>query len=107
VPAPERERLLRESVADDIVFSNPIGDEGEGFASLLEHVSQFQAKNPGGYFQNRELLIHHGQLLAAWTMHRQDGSQLAAAHTYARFDDHGRLTSTTGFWSVPAAQVAS
>jgi len=51
IPTADRERLLRQSVADDIVFSNPTGEEGRGIGSLIEHVSQFQTKNPGGYSQ--------------------------------------------------------
>ena len=100
IPAAERERLLRQSVADDIVFSNPTGEEGQGFGNLVEHVSQFQKTNPGGYFTNNELFTHHHQLLSEWTMHKKDGSTLATAHTYARFNDQGLLTHTTGFWKV-------
>jgi hypothetical protein len=100
VSVAERERLLRESAAEDIAFSNPTGEEGHGLANLVEHVGQFQKKNPGGYFECKELLVHHGQLLSQWTMCKQDGSAIAAGHTYARFDDQGRLTHTAGFWKV-------
>jgi len=100
IPTADRERLLRQSVADDIVFSNPTGEEGRGIGSLIEHVSQFQTKNPGGYFASHELFIHHHQLLSEWTMHKKDGSELATGHTYARFNEQGRLTHTAGFWWV-------
>jgi hypothetical protein len=96
----ERERLLRQGVTDDIVFSNPTGEEGHGFGKLVEHVGQFQKKNPGGYFKSNKLFTHHGQLLSEWTMHKKDGSELATGHTYARFDEDGRLTHTAGFWKV-------
>jgi len=100
IPAAERERLLRQSVVDDIVFSNPTGDEGRGFGNLVEHVSQFQKKNPGGYFTSNKLFHHHDQLLSEWTMYKKDGSALVTAHTYARFNEQGRLTHTAGFWKV-------
>ena len=100
VPAAERERLLRRSVADDIVFSNPTGEESRGLESLIQHVGEFQKKNPGGSFKGNQLLAHHGQLLSEWTMHKKDGTPLAVGHTYARFDAQGRLTHTTGFWQV-------
>jgi hypothetical protein len=84
----------------DIVFSNPTGEEGHGFGNLVEHVSQFQKKNPGGYFKGRKLFTHHGQLLSEWTMHKKDGTELATGHTYARFNEplffaegeHGRAS---------------
>jgi hypothetical protein len=96
----ERGRLLRGCAADDIVFSNPMGPEGRGLANLIEHVAQFQARNPGGYFESTELLVHHGQLLSSWTMCKADGSPLAKGHTYARFDERGQLVHTAGFWKV-------
>jgi hypothetical protein len=33
-------------------------------------------------------------------MHKKDGAEIATGHTYARFDEHGRLTQTAGFWKV-------
>ena len=98
IPAAERERLLGQSVADDIVFSNPTGDEGRGFGSLVEHVSQFQKKNPGGYFTSNKLFAHHHQLLSEWTLHKKDGSELVTGHTYARLNEQGRLTDLAGFF---------
>jgi hypothetical protein len=100
ISAAERERLLRQSVAEDVVFSNPTGEEGHGIAKLVAHVSQFQKMNPGGYFRTNKLLTHHGQLLSEWTMCKEDGTEVVTAHTYARFDEHGRLTHTAGFWKV-------
>jgi hypothetical protein len=35
-PPAERERLLRQSVSDDVAFTNPTGD-GKGFSNLIEH----------------------------------------------------------------------
>ena len=95
----ERERLLRKSVSDDVVFTNPNG-EGRGLANLLEHIRQFQEKSPGAYFKSNELLAHHGQLLSKWTMHKWDGSEIATAHTFARTNEQGQLTNITGFFKA-------
>ncbi len=83
VPATERERLLRQSAADDIVFSNPTGEEAHGLETLIEHVGQFQKKNPGGYFKGNKPMTHHGQLLSEWTMHKKDGAEIATAEALA------------------------
>ncbi len=96
----ERERLLRQSVADDIVFSNPTGELGHGLGNLIEHVAQFQAKLPGAHFKIKDLLTHHGQLLSEWTMQKKDGSELVSGHTFARFNEQGQLTLTAGFWKA-------
>jgi len=96
--APEkRESLLRESVSDDVVSTNP-GEETQGFASLLTHIDQFQQRLPGAYFKINKLLFHHEQVLAEWTLYKSDETPLRSAHTYGVFDDQGRLKKLIGFF---------
>ena len=59
----ERERLLRQSVTDDVISINPDG-ESHGFGNLVEHVEQFQKQKPGAYFKSNKLIAHHDQFLA-------------------------------------------
>ena len=95
----ERERLLRQSVTDDVIFTAP-PYEGQGLGNLLEHIAQFQIQFPGARFESNKLFTHHGQLLSEWTMYNKDGSEFLTAHSYARFDEPGRLTHLAGFWKV-------
>jgi hypothetical protein len=97
----ERERLLRQSVSDDVVFTNPTGD-GKGFSNLIEHIEGFQKRAPGGYFRSSQLLTHHGELLAEWTLYRNDGSEFLTGHTFARLNEQGRLTHLAGFFKPRA-----
>ena len=97
VPAAERERLLRQSVAEDVVFTSP-NAEGQGFGSLTEHIGEFQKQFPGAYFRSNKLLMQHGQMLSEWTMFNKDGSEFLTAHSYARFTEEGRLVHLAGFW---------
>ena len=99
VTADERERLLKQSVTHDVVFTNPTGD-GQGFGTLVEHIEQFQKRSPGAYFKSNKLLAHHGQFLSEWTMYKKDGSEVTTAHTHARFNEQGRLTHLVGFFQV-------
>jgi len=59
----ERERLLRQSVAEDIVFTNP-NAEGQGFGKLMEHIEQFQKQRKGASLKSNKLLAHHGHFLS-------------------------------------------
>ncbi len=93
----ERERLLRQSVSDDVVSTNP-GEETQGFQSLLTHVAHFQQRMPGAYFKNNKLLFHHGQVLSEWTLYKSDDTPLRTANTYGLFDEQGRLKQLTGFF---------
>jgi hypothetical protein len=99
IPLVQREHLLRQSVADDVLFTSPIV-EGYGLGNLLEHIAQFQKQFPGARFQSNKLFTHHGQLLSEWTMYNKDGSEFITAHSYARFDERGLLTHLAGFWKV-------
>jgi hypothetical protein len=95
----DRERLLKQSVADDVVFTSP-PNEGQGFGNLVEHIGLFQKQFPGAYFKSNKLLTQHGQLLSEWTMYNKDGSEFLTAHSYARFNEQGRLTHLAGFWKI-------
>jgi hypothetical protein len=97
IAANERERLLRLSVTDDIVSSNPNG-ESNGLVSLMEHIEQFQKQQPGASFKSSKLLAHHGQFLSEWTMFSKDGSALATAHSYGRINEQGLITYIIGFF---------
>jgi hypothetical protein len=93
----ERERLLRQSVTDDIVFTSP-AMEDRGFANLIEHTSHFQTQFPGAYFKVKKLLSHHGQLLSDVGLCNKEGVEFRSAQIFARFNEQGRLTHVTGFF---------
>jgi hypothetical protein len=97
VSVEERRRLLGQCVSDDVVSTNP-GEEFSGYEGLVAHVEQFQQRLPGAYFKNNKLLFHHEQVLSEWTLYKSDDTALRTAHTYARFDDEGRITHLTGFF---------
>jgi hypothetical protein len=98
----EQERLLRSSLADDVVFTNP-GVEGAGINSLLGHIEGFQKKFPGGRFRINWLHQQHGHALLEWAQLNEDGSELVAGHTYGHFNNEaGRITHLAGFWSPGA-----
>jgi len=93
----EREELMRASVADEVVFSNP-GVSGRGLDNLLGHISRFQERFPGGYFEINWTRHQHGQILAEWTQFNKDGSKFITAHSYAQLNDEGRIAYFAGFW---------
>ena len=70
----ERERLLRSSLAENVVYTNP-GVEGSGIDNLLRYIEGFQKKFPGGRFRMTWLRQQHGQALAEWTQLDQGGSE--------------------------------
>ena len=94
----EQERLLRSSVAEDVVYTNP-GVEGRGLQNLLKHIGVFQERFPGRRFRLNWFRQQHGQLLSEWTQVGQDGANLVTAHSYGRLNEFGRIAHLAGFWS--------
>ena len=97
----EQERLLRSSLAEDVVYTNP-GVEGKGLQNLLEHISVFQQRFPGHHFRVNWFRQQHGQLLSEWTQGGSDGQDLVTAHSYGRVNELGRIAHLAGFWSPGA-----
>jgi hypothetical protein len=93
----ERVRLLEQSVADDVVFTNPGGD-GESRAGLNAHISKFQNGNPGLYFSTDKLYAQPDKLLAIWSMHKPDGGKIATGYNFVRPDQDGRFSYMAGFF---------
>ena len=97
----EQERLLRSSVAEDVVYTNP-GAEGRGLQNLLKHISVFQERFPGYRFRVNWFRHQHGQLLAEWTQVSEDGRELLTAHSYGRLNELNLIAHLAGFWSPGA-----
>ena len=99
VTAEERERLLRASVTEDVVFTSPSA-HGRGLSELVTHVTEFQQQFPGAYFRNEQLIEQNDQLLSSWTMFNGDDSVFAKGQSYARISEKGLLAHLAGFWKL-------
>jgi hypothetical protein len=93
----ERDRLLEQSVADDVLFTNP-GGEGGGRAGLSAHIAKFQQGNPGSYFTTEKLYAQADKLLAVWSMHKPDGAKVATGYNFVQPDRDGRFSYMAGFF---------
>lgn len=93
----ERARLLEQSVSDDVVFTNPGGD-GKSRVSLIAHIGHFQKSRPGLYFSTDKLYAQPDKLLAAWSMHKPDGSKVATGYNFVLPDEDGRFRYMAGFF---------
>ena len=96
--APEaRDRLLLQSVSDDIIFTNP-GGNGKTRAGLSAHMADFCAKMPEMYFRTDQVFSHSGELLAVWSMYKSDHSKVATGYNFVRLDEEGRFSYMAGFF---------
>lgn len=93
----ERDRLLEQSVGDDVVFTNP-GGEGKSRAELSAHIGKFHKGNQGTYFTNDKLYAQADKLLAIWSMHKPDGTKVATGYNFVRPEQDGRFSYMAGFF---------
>jgi hypothetical protein len=93
----DRERLLRQSVTEDMISLNP-GDECQGIDALTKHIEIFQTRMAGAYFKMTKLQVHHNQLLSEWTLFKGDDAAIATGHTHARLNEQGLITELCGFF---------
>jgi hypothetical protein len=93
----ERERLLENSVSEDVVFTNP-GATGNSRNGLSAHIGRFQKVNPGAYFQTDKLFLQNDKLLAIWSMYKQDGTKLATGYNFVTPDSNGLFNYMVGFF---------
>lgn len=97
IASEERERLLEQSVSEDIVFTNP-GGSGSTRGGLITHIENLQKKIPGVYFCTDKVFAHLSELLAIWSMYKKDGTKMATGYNYVQLDEQGRFSHMAGFF---------
>jgi hypothetical protein len=88
IPDDERLRLLRESLSDNIVFTNPMKTR-RGLAEVVEHLQAFQQRTPGGSFRLNEMLGWENHGIATWQLVDAQGQAGFYGYDVVAFDDHG------------------
>ena len=99
VSSAERQASLEQSVSDDCIYTDPMG-ETHGRAELAAYIENFRITMPTGSFKNLKFLEHHDQSMAEWMLF-QNGAELQPGSSWARFGVDGRITNVTGFFAVP------
>lgn len=97
----ERQRLLRDSVAEDCHYQDP-GIECRGLGELTAKIEDANAKSPGAAFRNDRFFEHHDKAVVEWTMLDGAGDEFARGASYVQFGPDGRLTTMTGFYEPPS-----
>jgi hypothetical protein len=100
----EREELLRSSVSDDILYTDP-SSQTQGLKELMIRIAQSQQRFTGAYFRNDRFIEHHDLGLFLWTMYDKDGSVFVKGTSFGRFGTDGRLVEATGFFEVPSKKT--
>jgi hypothetical protein len=92
IPDEERARLLRESLSESIVFTNPMKTR-RGLADVAEHLQGFQQRSPGGCFRLNEMLGWERHGIATWQLVDAQGQAGFWGYDVVAYDDQGRIES--------------
>ena len=105
IPDAERERLLRASLSDGIVFANP-QQTRRGTADVAVHLEAFQQRTPGGSFRMNNMVGWGDQALAEWQLVDAAGQAGFSGYDVLTFDSHGRISAILLFGNVEAQKLA-
>ena len=100
----ERRRLLGISVADDILYTDPVS-QVRCLEKLVARIGQSQERFAGAYFRNDSFLEHHDQGLFQWTMYTKNGDVFVRGTSFGHFGLDGRLVHATGFFPAPVGNA--
>jgi hypothetical protein len=92
IPDDERAKLLRESLSEDIVFTNPMQTR-RGWADVAVHLQGFQQRSPGGSFRMNEMLGWERHGLATWQFVDAQGKPGFWGYDVLAYDGQGRIES--------------
>ncbi len=99
VPDNERAKLLRESLSEDIVFTNSTQTR-RGLADVAVHLQAFQQRSPGGSFRLNEMLGWENHGIATWQLVDAQGQPGFWGYDVLAYDGQGRIESILMFVHV-------
>lgn len=92
IPDEERAKLLRESLSEDIVFTNPTQTR-RGLVDVAVHLKGFQQRSPGGSFRMNEMLGWETNGIATWQLVDAQGQPGFWGYDVLAYDGQGRIAS--------------
>lgn len=101
----ERKRLLRESLTDNIVFTNQ-QQTRHGLSDVAEHLKGFQAKMPGASFRMNNMIGWKNHALAEWQMVDAKGEPGFSGYDVLTLDDRDMIEGILMFTNVEGQKIA-
>ena len=105
VSSTERERLLRESVIEDVIFENPMQTR-HGIPDVIAHLEGFQARFPDGSFRTNNMLGWGSNAMAEWQLVEGNGTPGFSGSDILKFNDNGLIVTILLFGNVEQQKLA-
>jgi len=102
----DRERLLRETLAEDAIYCDPRADN-LNVGELLQHIANVQASRPGAKVIRTSLVDgHHNLARFHWCVVLPDGTRLPEGIDVVEFADE-KIRRIIGFFGPLQARTTS
>lgn len=105
ISAAERRTLLDESLAEQVVFTNP-QDVCRGKQAIAAHLEGFQRRIPGGSFRMNNMFGWGDWALAEWQLVDADGTAGFSGSDVITFDIDGMISEILLFGNVESQKLA-
>ena len=97
----DRQRILEAHLTPDVQYADPMASIS-GYTEISNYMESFQTGYPGRRFVIGEVLNHHNNCLAYWTMQNEDDEIEMKGASFADVAADGRLQRIRGFFEVPS-----
>ena len=104
VPDSERAQLLRQSLSDQIVFTNSIQTR-RGLSDVDAHLKAFQIHIPGASFRLKNMLGWGTYALAEWQLVDAEGKPGFTGYDVLTFDEQGLISTILMFINEEAQKA--
>ena len=101
----ERERMLRESVSENIVFTNP-QQTRRSIDGVIQHLEGFQVRSPGGSLRMKNMFGWGDFGLAEWQLVDAQGAVGFSGYDVLTFNERGLIETILLFGNVEAQKLA-
>ena len=96
-----RQRILEARLTPDVHYADPMTTTS-GYAEISNYMESFQTGYPGRRFVIGNVLNHHDNCLAYWTMQNRDDEIEMRGASFADIAPDGRLRRIRGFFEPPS-----
>jgi hypothetical protein len=97
--------MLRESLSERIVFTNP-QHARRGMREVVEHLEGFKLSTPGGSFRMNNMIGWGTHALAEWQLVDAKGDAGLSGYDILTFDEQGLILTILLFGNVEAQKLA-
>jgi len=98
----EKRALFEKCLDPNCQYNDPL-IKTKGWDELLSYMLDFHQQIPGGHFVSTYFLAHSNKSIVRWEMRNGDNIVLGEGISYGEYNEHGKLTSMTGFFETPEA----